>query len=418
MNSQPPSDPRPPRNRPLGFDEIIAIIIVLLTMGTVFWVTLPRRDMRLLSNVDLETPLFKLDDSVSSGVSTQNQPEAPRSSWFQSQSQTPTPAETTGPQTSTGSTSTTAKPAHSFSSVFLTMFGLSSGSQLATTTEAKVVPSPEATLTPVPTTAQTPIAERTESAGVPVPVPVPVPVATASPTPTTPTPTPTSTPTLVGETPETPNPSAQPTLALPLEEKAREENPQAKVTFSDIPQGYWARPMIIALAQRGILTGFPDGTFRPNQPVTRAEFATMIQKTFAAKKMQQRLQFKDVASDFWALPQINEATETGFMRGYPNNTFEPAQNIPRVQVLVSLVNGLGLKAKNEPAKALQGYQDAASIPQYAADEVAAATELGLQYSNPDLQLLRPNQEATRADIANLLYQALVLAGEAPTLPVK
>lgn len=54
--------------------------------------------------------------------------------------------------------------------------------------------------------------------------------------------------------------------------------PSAAATFPDVAPDYWARPFIQALAARNAIAGFPDGTFKPNEPVDRAEFAAMIQK--------------------------------------------------------------------------------------------------------------------------------------------
>jgi hypothetical protein len=50
--------------------------------------------------------------------------------------------------------------------------------------------------------------------------------------------------------------------------------------FSDVPSGHWAREFITTLADRGIIAGFPDGTFRPNEPVTRAQYAAMVRSAF------------------------------------------------------------------------------------------------------------------------------------------
>lgn len=57
----------------------------------------------------------------------------------------------------------------------------------------------------------------------------------------------------------------------------------AAINFSDVAPDYWARPFIQALVARNVITGFPDGTFKPNEPVDRAEFAAMIQKAFNQK---------------------------------------------------------------------------------------------------------------------------------------
>ncbi|MFB8789277.1 MAG: S-layer homology domain-containing protein [Potamolinea sp.] len=91
--------------------------------------------------------------------------------------------------------------------------------------------------------------------------------------------------------------------------------PVQKINFKDVPQVFWARPYIEALTERGVINGFPDGTFRPNQPVTRAEFAAQLQKAFDHKVVVTAPNFKDVPTKFWASAAIQETARSGFLRG-------------------------------------------------------------------------------------------------------
>jgi hypothetical protein len=88
----------------------------------------------------------------------------------------------------------------------------------------------------------------------------------------------------------------------------------SSTTFSDI-QNHWARLFIEALAQRGIVTGFPNETFRPNYSMTRAEFAAIIGKAFPRPLKRQYVGFVDVPSTHWAAAVIQKAYETGFLSG-------------------------------------------------------------------------------------------------------
>ncbi len=180
--------------------------------------------------------------------------------------------------------------------------------------------------------------------------------------------------------------------------------------FSDVPDDYWARPFILALSQRGIISGFNDGTYRPNQPVTRAEFATFIREAFGQSPQQTAVQYKDIPTDFWATQAIQETTQTGFLTGYPGNIFRPTQQIPKVQALVALASGLGLST--QPAAKPLPYQDASQIPNWATDAVRAATQAGIVVNHPNPQLLNPSKNTTRAEAAALIYQALVNARQA------
>ncbi len=185
---------------------------------------------------------------------------------------------------------------------------------------------------------------------------------------------------------------------------------QPATNFSDV-RGHWAQDYIRALANRGIISGFPDGTFRPSQPVTRAQFSAIVTKAFNSAKERDALRFEDVPSDYWGWSAVRDAYETGFMSGYPDGSFRPEQNIPRVQVLVALANGLDL-ARNAGQGGVGLYRDAARIPDYARVSVAAATNSGIVVNYPNVSVLNPNQSATRADVAAFVYQSLVNRGRA------
>ncbi|WP_414517296.1 fasciclin domain-containing protein [Nostoc sp. PCC 9305] len=203
---------------------------------------------------------------------------------------------------------------------------------------------------------------------------------------------------------QTPVPSATPAPATP--------SPTSTVNLSDVSSDYWARPFIQALAENNVISGFPDGTYRPNQPVTRAEFAALIQKAFSNQNRVRQLSaggFSDVPANYWAAAAIQNAYETGFLAGYPGNVFRPNQEIPRVQGIVALSSGLGLTG-GDTSTLTTYYNDASAIPEYAVGSVAAATVSNLVVNYPDVKQLNPQQSLTRAEAAALLYQALVKQG--------
>ncbi|MBD2256374.1 S-layer homology domain-containing protein [Pseudanabaena sp. FACHB-2040] len=188
---------------------------------------------------------------------------------------------------------------------------------------------------------------------------------------------------------------------------------QTQTQFTDVSSGYWARQFITSLAERNIIAGFPDGTFRPDEPVTRAQFAAMVRQAFNQSAVRGATSFVDVPANYWAAAAISEANMMGFLSGYPGNVFRPNENIPRAQVLVSLSNGLNYTASNQ--NSVQVYRDAAQIPQYAVASLAAATERRMVVNYPDVQALRPNQTATRADVAAFIYQALASQNQVATV---
>jgi len=185
----------------------------------------------------------------------------------------------------------------------------------------------------------------------------------------------------------------------------------AQTAFSDVAANYWAKNFIIALAARDIMTGFPDGTFRPETPVTRAEFAAIIRKAFNRNPIRDAITFNDVPQDFWAASAIELAYKNGFLDSYQGRFFRPNQNISRLQILLALATGLDYTNTLPVNTILPYYNDETAIPSSAAEKVAAATEKGVVVNYPDLQSLQPNKTATRAEVAAFIYQALVKKGE-------
>ncbi|PSB03395.1 DUF1565 domain-containing protein [Merismopedia glauca] len=177
--------------------------------------------------------------------------------------------------------------------------------------------------------------------------------------------------------------------------------------FADT-QGHWAEAQINTLAAKNIISGFQDGSFRPNEPVTRAQIAAIIDKAFSPVPVKTAATFKDVSPTYWANSSIQKVTAGGFMSGYQGQLFKPEEKIPRVQILVSLVSGLKLESTGE--EVLSIYSDRQSIPKYATTAVAAATEKLLVVNYPSANELNPNRETTRAEVAVFIYQALTNLG--------
>ncbi|MBE9116330.1 S-layer homology domain-containing protein [Lusitaniella coriacea LEGE 07157] len=179
--------------------------------------------------------------------------------------------------------------------------------------------------------------------------------------------------------------------------------------------GHWAEVFIDRLVERGLISGFPDGSFKPEASLTRAEYAALIAKSFNLPRQLGRSgQFRDVSRSFWGRDAIAKAAEMGFISGFGDKTFRPQQNLTRVQALVSLVSGLGLQGGTSDA--LLGYRDRAEIPPYATDAIATATQHRLVVNYPNPKELNPLRDISRAEIAALLYQALVATGEAQAVP--
>ena len=215
-----------------------------------------------------------------------------------------------------------------------------------------------------------------------------------------------------------PKPIARSTPA-PATTKPKADKPKAAkpkvgpVIFSDVPDKYWARPFIVALVDRKMFTDLTDSKFRPDEPMTRAEVARLIQRMSDQEPSRKPIDFKDVSDNSPVAPAIDHTVKTGYLKGYPNNEFRPDKNIPRVEVITALASGLNLKRSAKASKTLQLYTDRTKVPKWAVDKVAAATEAGIVVNHPKRTLLQPNRTATRAEVAAMIYQAMAKKGQVP-----
>jgi parallel beta-helix repeat protein len=186
-----------------------------------------------------------------------------------------------------------------------------------------------------------------------------------------------------------------------------------KSNFTDLG-GHWATAFVEALVSKGLISGFPDGTFQPDAPITRAQYAAVIAKTFQLNTTNSNRNFTDVKADFWAASAINRAATSGFISGFPDGTFRPGQNLTKVQAIVSIVNGLKLTGGNP--NVLSVYTDRAQIPSYATNALAVATQKLLVVNYPQVDQFEPLRDISRAEITTLLYQALVNSGTCKAIP--
>lgn len=161
--------------------------------------------------------------------------------------------------------------------------------------------------------------------------------------------------------------------------------------------------------------GFADGTYQPDKPMNRAQYAALITVAFNPEPKRKVVDFTDVPKPFWAYSAIQIAAQGGFVSGFrhPSQgndhfTFRPQDAVQRLQVIVSLANGLGLPSAHPDV--LLRYIDHNQIPEYAQTAVATATVQKIAVNFPAPKSLQPNQVATRAEVAAMVYQALVAIG--------
>lgn len=188
-------------------------------------------------------------------------------------------------------------------------------------------------------------------------------------------------------------------------------NREVQASFPDVPANYWARNFIGRLAEKGVIQGYPDGLYRPTASLTRAEFAIILTGAFNQDKKREVVTFKDVSSNFWAYPAIREAYEMGFLDVDSRGNFRPDEKITRLDVLVALAKGLNYAPTVASERTLRVYTDGASIPKGDRTLIAAVTERNIVVNYPNVRSLNPQRAATRAEVAALIYRALVSTGE-------
>ncbi|MDD3013179.1 MAG: S-layer homology domain-containing protein [Candidatus Gastranaerophilales bacterium] len=177
--------------------------------------------------------------------------------------------------------------------------------------------------------------------------------------------------------------------------------------FSDVPSDFWASKDINKLASAGIISGYPDRTFKPNFSVSRAEFASMLVSglNLQTTSIQNRQIFRDVPSSHWAAGAIDRAYSKGLIAGYPNSTFMPSMSISRAEALTTLAKSLcniPQLSEQEACQLLSQYCDSNQVPNWARISVARALKAGLLENSQRPNMINPCSNASRADVASML----------------
>jgi hypothetical protein len=182
--------------------------------------------------------------------------------------------------------------------------------------------------------------------------------------------------------------------------------------FTDVPKQFWGETYITELQKRGVLDDFGNGKFDPSKEITRGEYAKMLDRAFFDKPVTTATaKFKDIPTDYPRKEAVDKSVQLGFMTGYSPTKFAPNQLIPRYQLQISLAKGLQLPAPSSSENVLSKFADAKQMPTYARDKMAAAVDAGFVIKDKTANLLKPVQNATRADAAALIYEVLIKEGK-------
>jgi S-layer homology domain len=188
--------------------------------------------------------------------------------------------------------------------------------------------------------------------------------------------------------------------------------------FIDIPDKYFGKRKIEVLESMGVLQDFGGDKFDPNLPITRGEYAKMLDRAFDQPATQQVLEFKDIPASYARREALHRSVRMGFMTGYSKTLFKPDEKIPRYQMQISLAKGMNLKPPVDVAEVLSKFTDAKDLPNFAKERTAAAIKSGLLVRDGKNDKLQPTKDITRGEAATLIYEALVEKGKYEALAEK
>lgn len=186
--------------------------------------------------------------------------------------------------------------------------------------------------------------------------------------------------------------------------------------FSDTGE-HWAYKMIDIIASHRIIGGYQDGSFKPDNQMTKAEFVKILVSSLALEDLESAAAsesyFKDITGDYWAKKYINIAYHKGWVNGY-NDKFNPSDAITREQMVSILMRVLKDTdpegaIKPESAVDIYSYKDASKVSKWALESIDKALKCGIiQGDNNEIQ---PARNATRAEAVTMLFGYLEKLGK-------
>lgn len=182
----------------------------------------------------------------------------------------------------------------------------------------------------------------------------------------------------------------------------------AEVKFSDM-ESHWAEESVKKMASFGFIKGYDDGSFLPENSISKAEYTTLIVRLLGLNKEQLKPNnnFKDVATDSWYYDTVNMAFDKGIISGNTEQEFKPNEKITREEMVVMSVNALDSQGKTGAISDLQAkdsllkYQDFNNVSESAIISFGKAVKLGLVKGRSET-LLAPKETLTRAEATVIL----------------
>lgn len=190
------------------------------------------------------------------------------------------------------------------------------------------------------------------------------------------------------------------------------ESEAEKPVFSDLEAVPWAKDAILALAERGIIHGYQDGSFRPEQPVTRAEAAKLLNAVGEAKKSSvEPKAFTDVSKEAWYYEPVMAAAAAGIITGHEDGDFAPEDGVTREEFAAMLARcAAGHEFSLERKRLNINFTDEGEISPFAVGYVDLLYMAEVLSGDADGSF-RPKDTLSRGEAAQGIYRLLVTAEE-------
>ena len=180
----------------------------------------------------------------------------------------------------------------------------------------------------------------------------------------------------------------------------------AGITFSDVPGGAYYEEAVRWAVEKGVTTGTTATTFSPSAPCTRAQLAAFLWRLAGEPESTRDLTFTDVRADAWCAKALRWAAEQGVVTGYADGSFRPDQTVTRIQAVAMLYRYAKAQGMDttQGGMAVREFDDFAAVPAYALEAAGWAVNAGILRGAGNR--LMPNDPCTRAQIVTFLYRAM------------
>ena len=188
-------------------------------------------------------------------------------------------------------------------------------------------------------------------------------------------------------------------------------NNPAKAFYNDMDESHWAYQSIKFLTEIGVLVGYPDGSYKPDIPVTRAEFASMAIKALGQENatVTQEIHFDDITPEFWAYNVIQKAVYFDLIPDAKGESYRPFDSVTRAEAINIAVNALTTNqiSQDKAEEIISAYSDCSQLPAWFLMAAAKAHVLDLMVTMPGNEgKIEANRPANRAEVAMILYKMM------------